>query len=350
MKKIVSLLLSAALVLGLAFSLASCAEAPADAGAEISVYLGTDVYDFDPTDYYVDSNAEQVMSLLFEPLFKLDEDGKREFAIAEDYEVDIIDRKIEIFLRESYWSDGQPVKAADFVYAWSEILLHPSKPNPAAALLFDIENAVAVKSGVAGVSLAVEADYDENSLIITYREGADYERLLDNLASLATSPLRQSHVAVSPDSPQYWSKDSTTIVTNGPFKIDTLDYYGGEFTLARNVGYHQKTTEIEYTQHVTPNSLISLFTMGAELEISYSDIENKTVFYMGDASLSDRAANEDKAIKADDLSVYSYARFHLPRHQCHRCARRRRYRLHRRFRLRDPAALRRTLGYQFPSA
>ena len=306
MKKIVSLLLSAVLVLGLAFSLASCTAAPADDGAEISVYLGTDVYDFDPTDYYVDSNAEQVMSLIFEPLFKLDEEGNREFAMAKDYEVDIIDRKIEIFLRESYWSDGQQVKAADFVYAWSEILLQPNRPNPAAALLYDIENAVAVKSGASGVSLAVEANYDDNSLIITYREGADYERLLDNLAALATSPLRQSHVAVSPDSHQYWSKDSTTIVTNGPFKIDTLDYYGGEFTLTRNLGYHQKTTEIEYTQHVTPNKLISFLTMGEESGLTYDDIENKTVFYMGDASLEDRAANKDKAIVADDLSVYSY--------------------------------------------
>ena len=142
MKKIVSLLLSAALVLGLAFSLASCAEAPADAGAEFSVYLGADVYDFDPTDYYVDSNAEQVMSLIFEPLFKLDDEGNRDFAMAEDYEVDIIDRKIEIFLRESYWSDGQLVKAADFVYAWSEILLQPNKPNPAAALLYELDNLV----------------------------------------------------------------------------------------------------------------------------------------------------------------------------------------------------------------
>ena len=306
MKKIVSLLLSAVLVLGLAFSFASCTKAPADDGAEISVYLGADVYDFDPTDYYVDSNAEQVMSLIFEPLFKLDEEGNREFAMAEDYEVDIIDRKIEIFLRESYWSDGQQVKAADFVYAWSEILLQPNRPNPAAALLYDIENAVAVKSGASGVSLAVEANYDDNSLIITYREGADYERLLDNLAALATSPLRQSHVAVSPDSHQYWSKDSTTIVTNGPFKIDTLDYYGGEFTLARNLGYHQPTTEIEYTQHVTPNKLISFLTMGEESGLTYDDIENKTVFYMGDASLEDRAANKDKAIVADDLSVYSY--------------------------------------------
>lgn len=304
MKKTVSLLLSAVLVLGLVFSLASCTEAPADAGAEISVYLGADVYDFDPTDYYVDSNAEQVMSLMFEPLFKLDSEGNRRNAMAKDYEVDIIDREIEIFLRESYWSDGSQVTASDFVYAWREVLLEPNKPNPAAALLYDIENAVAIKAGDKSYSeLAAVANAESNSIVITYREGADYEQLLDNLASVATSPLRQSIVSLGS---AYWSKDVSTIVTNGPFKVESLNYYDGEFTLARNIGYHQKVTEVEYTQHVTPNTLISFFSMGEELSLTYEDIEDKTVFYMGDATLADRAENKDKAKVSDDLSVYSY--------------------------------------------
>ena len=305
MKKIVSLLLSAALLIGLAFSLASCTEAPVDDGAQIKVYLGADVYDFDPTDYYVDSNAEQVMSLLFEPLFTIDANGERQFAMASDYEVDVINREIEIFLRESYWSDGTTqVMASDFRYAWRDILLEPNNPNPAAALLYDIENAAAIKSGdLSPYALQVVANDETNSIVITYREGADYERLLDNLASIATAPVRYSTVDVSKD---YWSKDVSTIMSNGPFKVSTLNYYMGEFTLERNLGYHQPVTEIEYTQHVTPYTLISFLTLGEELTLSYSDIEDKTVFYMGDASLADRADNKDKAIIADDLSVYSY--------------------------------------------
>ena len=38
--------------------------------------LGEKVYDFDPTDYYVDSNAELVMGLLYDPLFRVNEKGK----------------------------------------------------------------------------------------------------------------------------------------------------------------------------------------------------------------------------------------------------------------------------------
>ena len=302
MKKIVSLLLATVLLCGALFSLTSCG-APEDAGAQISVYLGQDVFDFDPTDYYVDSTADQVMSLLYEPLFKLDDDGDLEYAAAKDYDVDKSERKIVIDLRETYWSDEIRVKAEDYIYAWREVLLEPSNPNPAASLLFDIENAVAVKTGdttYAEFGAIATGIYE---ITITYREGADYKQLLKNLASISTSPLRQDVVSVAKT---YWSKDISTIVTNGPFKVASLDRNVGEFTLARNVGFHQDPTTTNYTDKVTPASLVTFVSPEADYVLTYEDIENKTVFYMGDATLEDRAANADRAEVEDDLSTYSY--------------------------------------------
>ena len=197
MKKTVSLLLVLSMLLGCLLALASCGE-PEDGGAMIKVYLGNEVFDFDPTDYYADSNAEQILSLLFEPLFRINAKGKLEMAAAEDYEVNEEDRKIVLTLRESYWSDDVRVKAADFVYAWGERLLNPNNPNPAAALLYDIENAAAVKSGIGTVSdIAIKAT-DVYELTVTYREGADVDRLLRNLASIATAPARQDVVSAAP--------------------------------------------------------------------------------------------------------------------------------------------------------
>ena len=151
MKRIVSMLLALTMIALLAFSLVSCG-APKDAGAEIAVYLGNQIYDFDPTDYYVDSNAEQVMRLLFEPLFNYTEKGKLECATAESYTVDEEKREIVITLRETYWSNNTRVKAADFVYAWCEKLLNANYPNTAAALLYDIENAAEAKGGLVSPS------------------------------------------------------------------------------------------------------------------------------------------------------------------------------------------------------
>ncbi|MBE6644354.1 MAG: hypothetical protein E7612_03120 [Ruminococcaceae bacterium] len=302
MKKIISMLMALTLLCGSLFSLASCG-APEDAGAEIVVDLGDDVFDFDPTDYYADSNAEQIMSLLYEPLFKINSKGELEHAAAKEYSVDESEREIKIKLRETYWSDEIRVYANDFIYAWREVLLEPSNPNPAAALLYDIENAVAVKAGDLTYSDLGAVSTGAYEITIKYREGGDYKQLLKNLASIATSPLRQDIVSVAKT---YWSKEISSIVTNGPFKLQSLSYDIGEFTLARNVGYHQSPNVEDYTEKVRPAALVSFIADDAEYELSYDDIANKTVFYMGNASLEVRAANAKKAKAVDTTSVYSY--------------------------------------------
>ena len=300
MKKIISLLLVTCMLLAIAVSLTGCG-APKDSGASIDIYLGTSVYDLDPTDYYVDSNAEALMSLIYEPLFKL-VDGKLECAMAEDYEVDREERTIVITLRESYWSDNSRVKAADFVYAWTERLLDPANPNPAAALLYDIENAAALKGGQASpADVKVEAT-DVYELTITYREGADYKQLLKNLASVATSPMRQ---LTDPSIIGYWSKSLATIRTNGAFRLASYDSIG--LTLTRNKGYHQPLDTEDYDNEVRPGELVALTTpLGEEITVSYKDIEDKVCFFLSEAPLADRSANEDKATVVDDTSVYSY--------------------------------------------
>lgn len=305
MKKIVSLLLALVMMAGMVFTLASCG-APADDGAEIKVYLGSEMYDFDPTDYYEDSNAEQVMSLLFEPLFRYNENGGLECAAAQSYVVNTEEREIVIQLRESYWSDGTRVKAQDFVYAWCEKLLNPNNPTPAAALLYDVENALAVKSGQAGTTTAdigVSAT-ETYQLTIKYREGADYMQLLRNLASVATSPIAQAHVSKTPT---YWSKFANTLCSNGPFMMRKYSTLTAELVLARNKGYHQDPMVEDYDNQVIPGALVGFVTPSGEtIETGYADIENKVVFYMLDAPVADKTANASKLTVKDDTSVYSY--------------------------------------------
>ena len=303
MKKITSLLLVLATLMGTVLALGSCGGRKND-GAEISVYLGERIYDFDPTDYYVDSNAEQVMSLLFEPLFTVNEKGKLKCAAADKYKVDKKENKIVIELKETYWSDRVRVKAEDYVYAWRNILIDPSNANPASALLFDIENAVEIKNGDSIFNFGAVAS-DTYEITINYREGADYKQLLKNLASVATSPIRQDIVTNITEG--YWSKIVNTAVTNGPFMIKSIDEEENSFVLARNDGYHQKLDAKNPSKIVRPAKLVSFLTAGeGDKALSYSDIAEKTVFYMMDASLADRKSNEKKAIVADDLSTYAY--------------------------------------------
>lgn len=303
MKKIFSLILSVTILLGCVTVLSSCGE-PKDDGAQISVYLGDVIYDFDPSDYYVDDNAQQLMSLIYEPLFTVNARGKlKTGAAAKKYDVDEEERKITIRLRETYWSDGVRVTAEHYVYAWRQLLLDPNNSNSAAALLYDIENAVEVKNGTKSI-YEFGAIADVYDVVIKYREGADYKQLLKNLASVATAPIREDIKTLAP---AYWTKSDNSIVTNGPFQLRKLDYETGDLVLERNVGYHQKLTVKNCTKQVRPDRLVSFFAVdGEELKLSYSDIEKKTVFFMGDASLADRAANKKNAKVTDSLSTYTY--------------------------------------------
>ena len=303
MKRILSLFLALVVFVGCMTALASC-KAPKDAGAEISVYLGEDVFDFDPTDYYVNSNAEQLMSLLYEPLFRINAEGELEKAAATKYKVVKEERTIVIELRETYWSDDFQVKAQDYIYAWVKRILDPNRANPAAALFYDIENAIAVKSGVKSVDEFGAVASGPYEITIKYREGADYNQLLKNLASVASSPARED---VIHPAEAHWSKGASSIVTNGPFKIEELDLSLGSFSLSRNLGYHQKSSVVAYADKVNPAKLISFLNgYGAEMLVSYEDIEDKTTFYMLDAPLDMRSEYKANATVVDDLSTYTY--------------------------------------------
>ena len=301
MKRLLSLLLTVVMLLCSLTVFTSCGT-PKDNGAEINIYLGSQVFDFDPSDYYVSANAERVLSLVYEPLFTVNKRGKIKCAAADSYKVDKEERKIIIDIRESYWSDNIQVKAADFVYAWCERIINPVNPNPAASLFLEIEGVREAMKGEAGISdIGIKAT-EMDQITITYREGADYKRILRNLASVATSPVRQDVVE---SAETYWSKSS--VVTNGAFKIKSYDKENGTFELMRNVGYHQDFNAKDYDKNVRPGLLYGDFTFpDSNITVSYQDLKDKVVFIMADATLEERAKYEKKADTADHTSTYTY--------------------------------------------
>ena len=303
MKRIISLLLTLVMLFGALTTLTSCG-VPKDDGAQISIYLGAQVFDFDPSDYYVSANAEQVLSLLYEPLFTLNKNGKLKKAAADDYEIDKEERKIVITLRESYWSDNVKVTASDFVYAWCERIINPANPNPAASLFLNIEGVKEAMNGEGNLSdVAIKAT-ESDQITITYCEGADYKRILKNLASVATAPVRQDIVESGETT---WAKTPNTIATNGAFRLKSYNKESGEFELTRNLGYHQSLDVKDYDNKVNPGMLYGEFTVpGTDVTVSYEDIKNKVTFIMADASLADRADYKKKAETADHTSVYAY--------------------------------------------
>ena len=82
MKKVLAFLLALSMCLALVTGCTKIdSEDPAQKGPEFDVYLGTKVMNLDPAISYTDENAVKILSLIFEGLTKLDENGKRKFGI-----------------------------------------------------------------------------------------------------------------------------------------------------------------------------------------------------------------------------------------------------------------------------
>ena len=154
---------------------------PAAKGAEFDIYLGKKVMNLDPAIAYTDDNAVKIINLIFEGLFKLDENGKLKKALAKKYEI-LEDPKtgedyLEITINDTYWSDGSVVQANDIVYAWRRIL-NPDFNSPAASMLYCIKGAKDAKNGDVSVYdiglYAVKA----NKFRVFFEEGTNIDEFL----------------------------------------------------------------------------------------------------------------------------------------------------------------------------
>lgn len=313
MKKIVSMLLLVLLLSGTVLGLSSCGDKePVGGGAQISVYLGDKIYDFDPQGDYTNDAALSVISLMFEPLFRINSKGELKNAMASSYEVNEKTRTITIKLRESYWSDGATrVKASDFIYAWKNLISLQTQ-HPAAVLLYDIENALEIKQGTVGLDEFGARAVNDKTIEIKLEAGCkSYKSFLRNLANVALSPLNSLSVEGRRDS---WAKRLSTFSSNGPFTLESYDIEEGTFTLARNDGYHRpKKSDATSDAYVTPYILKTLWNVDAEkADAAYLDemtaqLAAKTCFYMGELSLAKRAEMKKNVKTSDLLSTYTYA-------------------------------------------
>lgn len=342
MKRCLSLVLMVLMLLSVPMGLASCGPME-DKGAVVNMYYVGEMYDFDPARAAYDDDAMRVLTLLYEPLFKLKENGKVEPALAEDYKI-IRDTEndvyqMEITLRKTAWSDGTPVKASDVVYAWQRII-EPDFKSEAAALLYDIQGALEVKNGdlqssigdfkvtaedASTITITFRNFYDEEGNILRDEKGnaieVDYDAFLRNLTSVALAPVCESVVSKAAD---YWSRYITTIVTNGAFQLRELDFALGEFTLERNRYYNYENKDMipekdDPDKHVTPYQLVTTWGKPAQREKIFKEqldtmFAEKSIFLMAEMPAELREKYKDDATVSDVLSTMSlYFNLNTPR-------------------------------------
>jgi oligopeptide transport system substrate-binding protein len=116
------------------------------------------------------------------------------------------------FLREAQWSDGVPVTAEDFVFAWQRIL-EPSLAAPYAYFLYFLKNATAINAGkMPKNALGVRA-LNAHTLEMKLEHPAPY--MLEMLMHAATYPLPRHVVAAKG---REWARPGN-YVGNGAFTL-----------------------------------------------------------------------------------------------------------------------------------
>lgn len=137
-----------------------------------------------------DVAGSEIVRDLFEGLLNQDAQGHPVPGVATEWEASEDFRTWTFHLREeARWSDGEPVTAHDFVYAWQR-LVDPETASPYAWFgeLMALENATAIIAGEAEpATLGVEAT-DDHTLVVRLSEGLTYFPSMLSHASTFPSP------------------------------------------------------------------------------------------------------------------------------------------------------------------
>ncbi|MBE6683420.1 MAG: hypothetical protein E7595_04610 [Ruminococcaceae bacterium] len=302
MKKFISLMLCLLFCVG---ALAGCGGLDEEEkGANIRVYLTDYPYTLDPAVIQVNSDVEQILSLIFEPLTTIDEDGKVIPCLATEwyYKYDEIYQlhKMYFELKDTKWSDNRTVTADDVIYAWRRIL-SPEIDSPYASLLYAINGARDVKSGVGTIDDLGLAAVDDTLLEVTFSTdlfgteeadqlaAAEYCQLFaEQVANVHLAPSREDIVTRYEKAGEDWAGNAANIVCNGPFRVQSMDMprekreneedFSGKFAcklvLERNAYYMRDAEEDALDKYVLPYR-ITCYYMEGQYEY-YEDATDQT--------------------------------------------------------------------------
>ena len=254
-KKIVALLLALAMVLGLAAcgtDSGSAATSATTAGSGDETTAGSSVSDGDPKILNImveievesldpqeatDGTSFEVMANYTDGLTQMDADGAAVPAIAEKWDISDDGTVYTFHLREdAKWSNGTPVTANDFVFAWQRAV-DPAMASEYSYMLSDIgqvKNAAAIIAGEMDKSeLGVKA-LDDKTLEVTLEVPVSY--FLSLMYFPTFYPVNQTFFESLPTGTFGTSPETT--LSNGAFILSSYEPAALSFSLVKNPDYY----------------------------------------------------------------------------------------------------------------
>ncbi|MDR1629829.1 MAG: peptide ABC transporter substrate-binding protein [Oscillospiraceae bacterium] len=225
MKK--SLIACACLLLSFALLLTSCKkdDSPSALNAKdaLNVYLGPAPSTLDPA--YAAPTADGSLTLhLFEGLYTMGEDGSPVPALAASETVDDSGLVFTFTLRDGLkWSNGEPLSAQDFVYAWNRAAAVPGSRGRSD--LF----AVIARDDEGVLQLSAP---NEKTLIVTLKEYTPYFKQLLTLPPFC--PVYEKMVQYDAE---HWSLNADACVGNGAYKLSEV-LEDSHISVVKNENYY----------------------------------------------------------------------------------------------------------------
>ncbi|APC47337.1 peptide ABC transporter substrate-binding protein [Virgibacillus halodenitrificans] len=222
-----------------------------------------------------DEYAFQFLSSTTDGLYRLGENGEIKEGIATNHEVSEDALTWTFNLREdAVWSNGDPVTANDFVYAWQRAV-NPDTGSEYGPYMMSgvIKNASAISSGDKKVDeLGVKA-LDDYTLEVTLEKPTPYFESLTTFGTFL--PLNQKFVE---EQGKDYATSTDTLLSNGPFILKDWESTANKWKLVKNPDYWDADTvqleEITYDVVQNPQTLVDLYEKG---EIDRADLSSDLV-------------------------------------------------------------------------
>ncbi|MCB1116848.1 MAG: peptide ABC transporter substrate-binding protein, partial [Chlamydiia bacterium] len=175
-----------------------------------------------------------LIRMFMEGLTRTDKNGKNTLALAQSVDLSFDRKKYTFKLRDSKWSNGDPVTSHDFAYAWKKSLT-PTFNAPNANLLYVIKNAQEAKKGTLPLSLVGIETPDDKTLVITLNNPT--HSFLDLLANPIYFPVNSKLDRTD----SRWAEKEDSFVGNGPFVLSSWKHHN-QLEAKKNEGYWDRNS------------------------------------------------------------------------------------------------------------
>ncbi|MBF0155487.1 MAG: peptide ABC transporter substrate-binding protein [Magnetococcales bacterium] len=200
-----------------------------------------------------------ILNHIGEGLLRHDQHGQLIPGVAESWSMN--DAGAVFHLRSTArWSDGRPVTAHDFVFAWQSAVA-PETASEYAFFLFPIRNAQEINDGKQPPGNLGVVAVDDRTLQVTFAKPCSY--FLSLTAFATYFPVREDFLR---SRGERYAADEADLLFNGPFRL-TRWVHGATLRLERNDLYwnrqqiHLQEIDIPYITS-NPGTLFNLFRDG----------------------------------------------------------------------------------------